>query len=95
MRIDNLCDTLAGNSCYIVTITANLKTYLTSQDELNLFKKSDDARAMLKKKLDIYEARHTSKEHMMGRKDGSGNHDHDLDTIKPVFVAKGDHSMTP
>jgi len=57
MRVDNLCDTLAGNPCYVVTITQNIKTYLSSEDEQQLLKKSDAARAMVKKKLDIYEAR--------------------------------------
>ena len=62
MRIDNLCDTLGGNPCYILTITANIKTYLSSEDEQQLLKKSDAARAMLKKKLDIYEARQRAKD---------------------------------
>jgi hypothetical protein len=57
MRVDNLCETLGGNPCYVVTITQNIKTYLSSEDEQQLLKKSDAARAMLKKKLDIYEAR--------------------------------------
>ena len=57
MRIDNLCDTLGGNPCYVLTITSNINTYLSSEDEQQLLRKSDAARAMLKKKLDIYEAR--------------------------------------
>ena len=57
MRIDNLCDALGGIPCYVLTITSNIQTYLSSEDEQLLLKKSDAARAMLKKKLDIYEAR--------------------------------------
>jgi hypothetical protein len=57
MRIDNLCNTIAGNPCYIITITSHIKTYLSSQDESRLLSKSDAARAMMKKKLEIYEAR--------------------------------------
>jgi hypothetical protein len=57
MRIDNLCDALGGIPCYVLTITSNIQTYLSSEDEQQLLKKSDAARAMLKKKLDIYEAR--------------------------------------
>jgi hypothetical protein len=57
MRVDNLCNTLAGNSCYVLTITSNIKTYLSSEDEQQLLRKSDAARAMVKKKLEIYEAR--------------------------------------
>lgn len=57
MRVDNLCNTLGGNPCYILTITQNIRTYLTTEDEQLLLKKSDAARAMLKKKLEIYEAR--------------------------------------
>jgi hypothetical protein len=62
MRVDNLCDTLGGNQCYVITITQNLNTYLSSEDEQQLLKKSDAARAMLKKKLEIYKARQRSKD---------------------------------
>jgi hypothetical protein len=61
LRVDNLCDTLGGNPCYVLTITSNIKTYLSSEDEQQLLRKSDAARAMLKKKLDIYEARQQAK----------------------------------
>jgi hypothetical protein len=57
MKIDNLCDALGGIPCYVLTITSNIQTYLSSEDEQQLLKKSDAARNMLKKKLDIYEAR--------------------------------------
>jgi|LauGreDrversion4_2_1035121.scaffolds.fasta_scaffold295607_1 hypothetical protein len=33
MRVDNLCSTLGGNPCYVVTITQNINTYLSSEDE--------------------------------------------------------------
>eukprot|EP00347_Sterkiella_histriomuscorum_P011037 403373989 len=62
MRVDNLCNTLGGNPCYILTITQNMRTYLTSEDEQHLLKKSDAARAMLKKKLEIYEARQKARD---------------------------------
>jgi hypothetical protein len=32
-RLDTLCNTLAGNQCYVMTVTSNIKTYLTTEDE--------------------------------------------------------------
>ena len=52
-----LCRTLAYNPCYVLTITNNIKTYLSSEDEETLIGKSDAAREMMKRKLEIYEAR--------------------------------------
>ena len=60
--MDSLCKTLAGNQCFVLTITQNVNTYLTSEDEQSLFKKSDAARTLIKRKLEIYEARNKLKE---------------------------------
>lgn len=62
LRMDSLCKTLAGNQCYVLTITQNINTYLTSEDEQSLFKKSDAARSLVKRKLEIYEARNKLRE---------------------------------
>jgi hypothetical protein len=46
-----------GNECYVVTITSNIQTYLTSEDEMSLLVKTDAARALLKRKLEMYDAK--------------------------------------
>ena len=48
MRVDILCKSLSNNPCYMLTITNKIKTYLGSQDEAMLLKKSNAGRAMMK-----------------------------------------------
>lgn len=49
LRVDILCKSLSNNPCYALTITNKIKTYLGSQDEAILLKKSNAARTMMKK----------------------------------------------
>lgn len=56
LRIDILCKSLSNNPCYTLTITNKMRTYLGSQDEAILLKKSNAAREMMKKKMDRIEA---------------------------------------
>ncbi len=58
MRIDSLCSSLAGNPIYCLTITNHIDSYLSSADEAEVLKKSNAARAMLRKRFEIHEARH-------------------------------------
>ena len=56
-RLDVLCKSLANNPCYMLTITNKLKTYMSSEDEALMLKKSNAARNMLKKKIELWELR--------------------------------------
>ena len=49
LRIDILCKSLSNNPWYALTITNKIRTYLGSQDEAILLKKSNAARTMMKK----------------------------------------------
>lgn len=57
LRVDILCKSLSNNPVYMLTITNKIKTYLGSQDEAMLLKKSNAARAMMKKKMQRYEGK--------------------------------------
>lgn len=55
MRVDILWKSLSNNPCYMLTITNKIKTYLGSQDEAMLLKKSNAGREMMIKKMQRYE----------------------------------------
>lgn len=56
LRVDILCKSLSNNPWYMLTITNKIKTYLGSQDEALLLKKSNAARQMMRKKMERIEA---------------------------------------
>ena len=56
LRIDILWKSLGNNPWYMLTITNKIKTYLGSQDEAILLKKSNAAREMMRKKMERIEA---------------------------------------
>jgi len=57
----------------VLTITSNIKTYLSSEDEATMLKKSDAARGMMKKKLEVYEARSKIRESVYAVKNVTSN----------------------
>jgi len=59
LRVDILWKSLSNNPWYMLTITNKIKTYLGSQDEAMLLKKSNAGRAMMKKKIQRYEGKIT------------------------------------
>ena len=49
-RVNTMCKTLAGNSCELITITDNIKTYTPFEEEFHKWGVSSSGRKMLKNK---------------------------------------------
>ena len=52
--IDNLCNSLAGNACYMLTITNNIDSFMSSADEAHLICKSNAGRSIVARRLNKY-----------------------------------------
>lgn len=57
LRVDQLCETIAGNVCPILTITHNVQTLPNWDDEIKLFEKSSAARRLERQKKERIEAK--------------------------------------
>lgn len=55
MRLDKICNTLGGHPCYMLTITSNINTYMSSEDEALLLNKSHAGRSLVNWRLVKYE----------------------------------------
>jgi hypothetical protein len=69
LRITNFCKTLAGNPCYVLTITQNVETYSASAKESEKLHKSTAGRRYMKLKELKEEARIRLIEAIRGGKD--------------------------
>ncbi|CAG9333763.1 unnamed protein product [Blepharisma stoltei] len=49
-RVDSLCSTIAGNACYMVTITENIESYIPFTEEMYSWDISDEARRLIKRR---------------------------------------------
>jgi hypothetical protein len=57
LRVDSLCETIAGNICPVLTITQNVHTLTNWDDEIKLFEKSSAARRLERQKKERFEAK--------------------------------------
>jgi hypothetical protein len=56
LRVDSLCTTHTGNTCPVLTITSNVSTYSSWEDEFSLMMKSAAGRKMIRQREERKEA---------------------------------------